>query len=967
MDLKYTDFYEYLSKAYDYPAEQLKLIESHIAVFDDLIQTKEQNKLLNLYESFIKEFESLISEKGEVFFSDKDAFVKCFVKVDDYVASFDEVVVQSQTKERFYAQADDNLIVKIRKTTKRIIQNIVWLIPKTRNFVLKLLKKEPKNLNYKSHKIKKRNLAKLVFVNFFFKDIDNLYDKTLKNRQELLSKIKHLVQKIGTDLFINLSIKNQDIQKIINEINKEIENFRSELDIDIQKIDKELEEEFESLQLKLGTFEFPNRKAKPKAIDSKKKKLLKKQAKSHNNFQLNYSLFAEHQKHKIDVNLLFINTTNSFIKTNNKLQKIIADKLEKSFEPIKNELTDWLENNKEKTQLSTKEFSDRMLNIHLPAFTNSILQVELSNTITNLEADLDKNIGIIDTKFQIPKIGNYKRPISKRFIKKVDTEIIIQENYQKYIKNELLKEKKELDKKVQLYLRKINELTQILEFLFDFIETEEVNAETNKEFYAGIERVSSKSTLIIDEILKTKADVVAKMSEINANYILSLNNALEPQNLLETIRKKQFSIKIKKSWKNIKEKLGIKPETFSKIKIWFKNIFSTVKDKYSDFKGLFDEQSPKEFKNELEDYLSQANERMNSLPLIYQKLFNLKPLSSENLYIPRKQVDQKLDKAYNNWTKNKFASACLIGESGSGITTSLNFFENRIDNNYKLSTITVEEQSTDENDFQEILAKIFVDIAFDNQNDLIVKLNEQKNKRIVVLKDIHNLFVRHYNGFGNIKRLFELISSTNLSVFWLCSINVYAWKFLEYAVNINDCFRYAIEMDALSKEQLVKVINDRHLPSGYKIKYLQRDDFVPKRKFRKMNDEQKQNYLQNDFYNRLFENSKGNIKLALLLWQSSIANMNGGTFSFRYKEIDYSLLEFLGTQKLKTLHNILLHEGLNIQNYSRVFDITEAQSYKEIKILENYAILIRKNKEYLINPFIYREITNYLEDANFIY
>ncbi|MEA3450620.1 MAG: hypothetical protein U9Q83_01810, partial [Bacteroidota bacterium] len=967
MNSVYTDFNKYLSQAYDYPAEQLELIVKQIDAINKLIQEKDKNKLLTSHKNFIVDLENLINEKGEEYFKDKEAFENCFSKVDEYVASFDKIVVQSQTKERFYAQPNDKFITKVRKTTKRIIQNIVWLLPKTQNLVLKLFKKEPKNLDYKSHKIKKQNLAKLVFVNFFLKDIDNIYDKTLKNRLKLLSKVKYFIQEISADLYINLTINNQKVQKFIDEIKKEIENYRTKLGIEIQEIDKDLENKFESLQLKLGTFEFPNRKAKPKSIETKKIKLLKKQQKSHNNFQLNYSLFAQHQKHKIDINFLFINTSNRFYKTNNKLQKTITDKLEKNYEPIKNELNDWLEKNKGKTKLNTKRFTDRMLNKHIPAFTNSVLQVELSKTVANLHADLDKNIGKIDAKFQIPKIGSFKRPISKRFIKNVDTEIIIQDNYNKYIKNELLEEKEKLDKKVQLLLRKINEITQIIEFLVDFLETEKANAETNKEFYAGIERVTLKSNSIIDDILKTKTDVVKEMSKINANYIHSLNNALEPQNLLETVRKKQFSTKVKKSWTNIKEKLGIKPETINKVKLWFKNVFSTVKDKYSDFKELFDEQTPKEFKNELENYLSQANERMNSLPLIYQKLFNLKSLSTPNLYIQREQVDNKLDKAYDNWTKNKFASTCLIGESGSGITTSLNFFENRIDNKYKISIKNVDEQTSEENYFHELLAKIFNDIAFDNLQDLIEKLNEQEVRRVVILKDIHNLFVRHYNGFENIKLLLELISSTTTSIFWLCSVNIYAWKFLEYAVKINDYFRYTIEMDALSKEQLMKVISDRHLPSGYKIEFLQRENFVPKRKFKNLNLEQKQNYLQNDFYNRLFENSKGNIKLALLLWQSSIAKMNNGTFSFQYKEIDYSLLEFLGTEKLKTLHNILLHEGLNIQNYCRVFDISEAQSYKEINILENYAILININNEYVINPFIYREITNYLKDANFIY
>ena len=77
--------------------------------------------------------------------------------------------------------------------------------------------------------------------------------------------------------------------------------------------------------------------------------------------------------------------------------------------------------------------------------------------------------------------------------------------------------------------------------------------------------------------------------------------------------------------------------------------------------------------------------QFKTLPFVYQRLFEIKPLEDKRFYFGRDLEMKELSKAFNNWQSGKFSPTVIVGEKGSGSTTLINFFtENLSDRLIKL-------------------------------------------------------------------------------------------------------------------------------------------------------------------------------------------------------------------------------------------------------------------------------------------
>ena len=134
-----------------------------------------------------------------------------------------------------------------------------------------------------------------------------------------------------------------------------------------------------------------------------------------------------------------------------------------------------------------------------------------------------------------------------------------------------------------------------------------------------------------------------------------------------------------------------------------------------------------------------------------------------------------------------------------------------------------------------------------------------------------------------------------------------------------------------------------------------------------MDNDGQQDVLKADFFKRLSKFSQRNIGLALTFWQRSVEEVKDDTFYIQYKKIDHSFLSVFSSEKIKTLHNILIHGKLSIEEYSIIFGTDKDESCLHLSALVNDAVLVKKDDSFEINPLLYRQIVNHLKLANFIY
>lgn len=135
-----------------------------------------------------------------------------------------------------------------------------------------------------------------------------------------------------------------------------------------------------------------------------------------------------------------------------------------------------------------------------------------------------------------------------------------------------------------------------------------------------------------------------------------------------------------------------------------------------------------------------------------------------------------------------------------------------------------------------------------------------------------------------------------------------------------------------------------------------------------MNDQEKQDYLQKEFFYALNKFAKSNISLALLFWLRSTKNVTKDTITIAsLKELDFSFLLSLSINKIFTIYNLLLHDGLTVEQHSEIFNDTSSNNEMLLQVLFDDGLIIKKENRYLVNPLLYRQTVDLLQSKNIIH
>ncbi len=397
-----------------------------------------------------------------------------------------------------------------------------------------------------------------------------------------------------------------------------------------------------------------------------------------------------------------------------------------------------------------------------------------------------------------------------------------------------------------------------------------------------------------------------------------------------------------------------------------KKILSFFIDKIKELKriiGIVDKKEPISF--ELSEFMQETESALQELPQNYKNLYELKP-AKEYFFVNRKNEIEKLEKSFTNWTKNRFVTCALIAEKGCGVTSTLNAFLEKIPQTDTIISEINEKIYTKESYFA--FFNSILNTQFTTNKELIDFLNNSQSAKIIIIKNLHHMFLKKVGGFESIKLLFELISYTTKKVLWIGIFTPATWNYLDKTISISNYFTSEIAMERLSHEIIKEILLQRNKYEDIAIKFIPQEDTLKSKIFEKLDDDEKQSYLEERFFNMLNKLSHGNISLALLYWIRAIDKIDKQTiFIKEIEDLDYSFLKNLSPMALFTLQALILHDGLMLHDYAIVMDESAEECRKMLMPMLEKGLLIQPNKKYNINPAIYKQVHDYLSSKNFIH
>lgn len=372
---------------------------------------------------------------------------------------------------------------------------------------------------------------------------------------------------------------------------------------------------------------------------------------------------------------------------------------------------------------------------------------------------------------------------------------------------------------------------------------------------------------------------------------------------------------------------------------------------------IVDKTAPISF--EISEFMQEVTNSLEKLPKKYKKFYEITP-SKTNFFVNREKELEKLKNTYEDWEKDRFVSCAIVAQKGSGVSSMLNLF---LQSTSKTNTIKVELDKkiyTKEEYFRYFNSLFETDNISTNQ-DFIDYLNNTKNSKIIILENLHHMFLKKVSGFEAIELLFELISYTTKKVLWIGVFTPESWNYLDKTVSILNYFTSVVVMEPLNLENIKETITKRNESAKLKIIFEQEDKESEK-------NEKKQDKLKNNFFKQLHKLSNGNISLALLYWVRSIEKIeNDIIYVKQIDELDNSFIKNLSTEALFVLQILILHDGLTLQDYSLVTGESNQECRKKLMPMLEKGLLIQPKQKYNINPVIYQYIHDYLLSKKYIH
>ncbi len=400
-----------------------------------------------------------------------------------------------------------------------------------------------------------------------------------------------------------------------------------------------------------------------------------------------------------------------------------------------------------------------------------------------------------------------------------------------------------------------------------------------------------------------------------------------------------------------------------------------AKDKVSQTSGAMDSlksrigiaTQKKHISYEVSEFISQAEASLKKLPFIYQRLYQIQPTDEDRFFVNRTEEIDMLNNAFEVWLKERYVTTAIIGEKGSGITSLITYFINRLQTDSSIIHQTIEQKISQQEQYFKTFAEILGQESFNSNEEIIAYLNKKQEKPIIIMENMQHAFLKKVGGLDCQRLFFDLMANTAKNVFWVAGYTSNSWEYLDQVIHISDNFVKEVRLQPLGSQSLMEIIYKRNNLSGYKLRFEPTEEDAETRWYKKADEKERNRILRKNFFNNLALWSNGNVSLSQLYWLHSTRDVSEDTINIGSSiDIDLSFVKTIKAEYLFALHAILIHDGLTLKAYSEVFSQSESQSRNMLIPMLEKGLLIRPREKFNINPIVFRQVINLLRSRNFI-
>jgi len=940
--------------------------------------------------SIYRLLEEEFPEKREILFEEEFG---CFIqKADSFLMECPIEYKAEQGRERFYPTNADGSFLTLAKFFKRHIFQLSRIPTEIAN----LFRKEKIEKRNWTHKIPLKSMIEQYFINRLVAENLYAFDELMHAKCNNLNINWAVIKNINGIITEFLNDEEQTPLEMISRLEK-LEKSDT-LAASQRKLDeslnqwrekglvtfRQIESDFRSSIKKVGTIEWGRKHYSLNQLKEGRQRYLVNYKRIFGGWK--NSIFAQLDDIQIDIELYHIKyfgLMQYFLLTNS-AQSRIDRTIKEHFKPIEEQFEQLLQTIQKEdsgaiNQLIKKEKEKIAYDLEsrvIPKTIESIYEQDFPNLIDRMEFKIGKAVERMKEERLIYAKNEYDSPIKRSELSQFNPRELVQVSLLKEFSEELKKLKTEVIEQLGSLQAELNELSGIIEYNLDSAlnaveeehSKEEEKADIRDIACEGVSRTKAKTVNIADNLVKLQQTINQQLKSAVEKLSVGLVKLTNNDNITE-LRLQLATAKAMNRTSSFRDRVSgfldkHLPPLVEETKNKYRR-FSTTLTKYWQLIGI----QPKagELSGELSEFLVKTDEAIAKLPYVYKRLYRLAPLTEEIFFEGRSQELELINKAYERWQLGNFEATLVCGEKGSGTSSLINFFIEKVGRPETLR-FKLKRAYSSQADFLGLFEELLEKKELNDQQAVINALLEAKPK-IVVFEDSQHLYLKKIGGFEAIQQLFDLVSATSEKIFWVIEVTTYTHHYLQKTIQINSYFKNHIRLNKISDEQMVSLIMRRHRVSGYNLNFkMNRPSRKDIKKMRKLDPDDRQAYLKEKYFKRLNEFASSNISLALLYWLRSTAEVEGNTISIGMMgEMKFEFLSGMNEDGIFTLHALLLHDSLSVQEHALLFRQSEWQSKMTLMVLQDKGIVKLTDDRYIINRLLYRQVVNVLRQKNIIH
>jgi len=378
------------------------------------------------------------------------------------------------------------------------------------------------------------------------------------------------------------------------------------------------------------------------------------------------------------------------------------------------------------------------------------------------------------------------------------------------------------------------------------------------------------------------------------------------------------------------------------------------------------------------------------LPLVYQRLFTLAPLSDGALLAGRDADLKDAMRRWKRWHDGDGVPLIVRATQGSGVTSFLNVFSAEIlKDGGRVTSAALDERIPDEAGLAGYLSTLLgvpAACSLTALSSSIFAVKPDKLPGAVSIDNLEHLYLRVPKGTDLLERLLTLMAETEPRIFWIGGFSGSAWKLLATAEPAAVSQVDVVELAQLSVSGMRDAITARHRRSGLTLRYAQPTGGVHRmrRRWRQIRHKEViENQVEADFFERLHRTSGGYLPLALVQWlECADFSSADGVVMRQPERPDFSVLDALTLAQNFTLKAFLEHRSLTLDEHDRIFRVPRQESYQVIESLRNRHLLepvvvagedpgarseIEEHLRYRVRPLLVGAVIAHLQARNIVH